>query len=191
MIGHGDEMKVLIVGSGGREHALAWKISQSPLATDILCLPGNAGISENGRCVEASQPGIQGLVEVARREEVDLVVVGPEAELAAGLVDELRAAGIHAFGPSAEAARLESSKSFAKEIMTQAKVPTAAYSIHSDFQEALHAAQKRDGRCVVKADGLAAGKGVMVCREMSEAEAALRTVLLDGKFGNAGSHVSR
>jgi len=180
-------MRILVVGSGGREHALSWKIAQSPLVSEVLCAPGNAGIASVARCVASPSPGAAGIVELARREEVGLVVIGPEAELADGAVDRLAEAGIPAFGPSAAAAQLEASKSFAKEIMAEAGVPTAAYSKHTDFEGALEAAGQRDGRCVIKADGLAAGKGVIVCQGMEEAEAALRTTLVDRAFGEAGA----
>ena len=176
-------MKVLVVGSGGREHALCWKLAASEEVDEVLCLPGNAGIAQVARCVEG------GAFEVARSEEVGLVVIGPEADLAAGLVDELSAAGIPAFGPSAAAAQLEASKSFAKEVMAEAGVPTAAATAHRELGSALEAVRARHGRCVVKADGLAAGKGVTVCRDLETAERALRQCLEEESFGDAGATV--
>lgn len=184
-------MKILVIGGGGREHALCWKLARSPLASEVLCSPGNAGISKVARCFQVTPTGagVGAIVELARREAVDLVVVGPEAELAAGLVDACREASIAAFGPTASAAQLEASKAFAKEIMTQAGVPTAAYSEHVDIDDALGAARKRDGLCVVKADGLAAGKGVVLCHDMIEAERAIRACLDERRFGDAGAKV--
>jgi phosphoribosylamine--glycine ligase len=184
-------MKVLVIGEGGREHALCWKLGSSPLVGEVLCSPGNAGISQVARCIERhkSEDRVSAIVELAQREAVDLVVVGPEAELAAGLVDACRTASIAAFGPTASAARLEASKAFAKEVMTSAGVPTAAYSEHSDVEGALEAARSRDGRCVVKADGLAAGKGVVLCNGMNEAEKAIRACLEESRFGDAGATV--
>lgn len=184
-------MRILVIGGGGREHALCWKLARSPLADEVLCSPGNAGISKVARCAQLpkSSTRIERIVELAKREAVDLVVVGPEAELAAGLVDACREASIAAFGPTAAAAQLEASKAFAKEVMTQAGVPTAAYSEHVDVDGALGAARERDGRCVVKADGLAAGKGVILCHEMTEAEVAIRACLEELRFGDAGAKV--
>ncbi len=175
-------MKVMVVGSGGREHALCWKISESPAVDEVLCVPGSDGIGQVARCLTGNP------LQLARAEGVDLVVIGPEAELAAGLADDLRDAGIAAFGPSAEAARLEASKSFAKEVMDEAGVPTASWTVHTDLDDAIVAARSRDGRCVIKADGLAAGKGVTVCRDLETAEAAIRCCF-EGSFGAAGDRV--
>ena len=143
-------MKIMVVGSGGREHALCWKIAQSPPVEELLCVPGNAGIASVARCVQPSQAngaGVAAVAALAVEEAVDLVVVGPEAELAQGLVDLLHAKGIAAFGPTAAAAQLEASKSFAKEVMDEAGVPTASYSVHRDYEGALAAVNQRAGRC--------------------------------------------
>jgi phosphoribosylamine---glycine ligase len=154
-------VRVLIVGSGGREHALAWKLSQSPLLTELHAAPGNPGIADLGDCHPVRGDDGEGLLELARALEIDLAVIGPEAPLVAGVADELRHAGVAAFGPSAPAARLEGSKSFAKEVLEAAGVPTAASMSEPRVP------------CVVKADGLAAGKGVFVCRTQEELDAGL------------------
>ena len=153
-------MKVLVVGSGGREHALAWKIAQSPSLTELHAAPGNPGIAALGRCHPIRTDDVEGLLGLCRQHEIHLVVIGPEAPLVAGVADELRRAGVAVFGPSKAAARIEGSKSFAKEILDAAGVPNAA-----TLEEA-------QAPCVVKADGLAAGKGVFVCRTQEEADAA-------------------
>jgi len=154
-------VKVLIVGSGGREHALAWKIAQSKRLTELHAAPGNPGIAALGRCHPIRVDDVEGLLGLSRLHEIDLVVVGPEAPLVAGVADELRRAGVAVFGPSKAAARIEGSKAFAKEVLAAAEVPTAA------------ALDEARAPCVVKADGLAAGKGVFVCRTQEEADAAL------------------
>ena len=154
-------MKVLILGSGGREHALAWKIAQSERLTELHAAPGNPGIAALGRCHPIRMDDVEGLLGLCRQHEIHLVVVGPEAPLVAGIADELRRAGVAVFGPSKAAARIEGSKAFAKEVLEAAAVPTAAV-----LDEAR-------APCVVKADGLAAGKGVFVCRTQDEADAAL------------------
>ena len=155
-------MKVLVVGSGGREHALAWKIAQSPALTELHAAPGNPGIAALGRCHPLRMDDVEGLLGLCREQAIDLVVVGPEAPLVAGLADSLRRAGVAVFGPGAGAARIEGSKSFAKEVMRAAGVPTAAELEHVRAP------------CVVKADGLAAGKGVFVCRTQAEAQEACK-----------------
>jgi phosphoribosylamine--glycine ligase len=155
-------VRVLIVGSGGREHALAWKLSQSPLLDELHAAPGNPGIAAHGTCHPVRAEDGEGLLELARALEIDLAVIGPEGPLVAGVADDLRRAGISTFGPSAAAARIEGSKSFAKDVLAAAEVPTAA---------ALPIARRP---CVIKADGLAAGKGVFVCRTDEEVEAGLR-----------------
>jgi phosphoribosylamine---glycine ligase len=157
-------VKVLLVGSGGREHALAWKLSQAPALTELHAAPGNPGIAELGQCHPVRAEDGEGLLDLASSLELDLVVVGPEAPLVAGVADELRHAGVPVFGPSREAARIEGSKAFAKDVMRAAGVPTAA---------PLSVARPP---CVIKADGLAAGKGVFVCREQAELEAGLQAV---------------
>lgn len=165
-------MRVLLVGSGGREHALAWAIAASPLCDKLFCAPGNAGIANEAECVPINVLDTEGLVGFARENRVDFVVVGPEAPLVAGLVDRLEAAGIAAFGPSAAAARLEGSKGFMKDFCTRHDIPTAAYRRFSDAEAAKDFIRSQGAPIVVKADGLAAGKGVIVARTIDEALAA-------------------
>ncbi len=175
-------MNVLIVGSGGREHALAWKLAQSPLLTSLHAAPGNPGIARHARCHPVKTEDVAGLVALARRESIALVVVGPEAPLVAGLADQLRAAGIAVFGPGAEAARIEGSKAFSKEVMAAANVPTAAFETFDDPAAAEDFAA-RLGRAVVKADGLAAGKGVIVAADERESREAVRAIMGAGGPG--------
>jgi phosphoribosylamine--glycine ligase len=182
-------MRILVVGSGGREHALAWKISQSPLVTALFAAPGNPGISRVATLVPLRSDDLDGLTAFARKERLDLVVVGPEAPLVAGLVDRLAAAGILAFGPSAAAAEIEGSKAFAKDVMVSAGIPTAEYATFTAPEPALAWAGKRGGQVVVKADGLAAGKGVVVCGGMEEVAAALQEILVTRVHGAAGDTV--
>ncbi len=180
-------MKVLLVGSGGREHTLAWKISQSPLCKTLYCAPGNAGIAQHAELVDIAADDVAVLVNFAKRQKVDLVVVGPEAPLVGGLVDRCTAAGIRAFGPSRAAAQLEGSKAFAKETLHRHGIPTGDYHTF-DYVEAARAyvASLRPP-IVVKADGLAAGKGVIVCNTKEEANHWVEVMLMEGRFGNAGS----
>jgi phosphoribosylamine---glycine ligase len=182
-------MRVLVVGGGGREHALVWKIAQSPEVSEVVCAPGNGGISRLARCVPVRAEDVNGITALAEREKVDLVVVGPEAPLVAGLVDKLEAKGIAAFGPSAAAARLEGSKEFAKNFMRRHGVPTAEFTAHRSLDAALLEVDRRSGPCVIKADGLAAGKGVVVCRSPFEARQALRDIMGNRRFGDSGSRV--
>ncbi|MDI6871561.1 MAG: phosphoribosylamine--glycine ligase [Bacillota bacterium] len=185
-------MKVLVVGGGGREHALAWKVKASPLVSEVLVAPGNAGTAEVGRnCPLPSDPGgaIPAVRELVRREGVSLVVVGPEAYLVAGLADALRADGVAVVGPGAQAARIEGSKSFAKDLMAEAGIPTAAYRVFTEARAALAHVHSLDPPIVVKADGLAAGKGVVVAQTWDEAEAAVTAALERGVFGEAGRKV--
>src|SRR6516162_5818309 len=155
-------MRVLVVGSGGREHALAWSIGASPLVDALYCAPGNAGIAEEAECVAIRATDIAGLVGLCRRERIDFVIVGPEAPLALGLVDALEAEGIAAFGPSAAASAIEASKGFAKDLFVRARIPTAAYRRFRDPSAAKAFIASHGAPIVVKADGLAAGKGVTV-----------------------------
>jgi len=183
-------MKVLIVGGGGREHALAWKVIQSRHIEELHVAPGNPGIGRFAWChphVKATD--IAGQVALAQKLQVDLVIVGPEDPLADGLVDALQAAGIRAFGPTRAAARIEASKDFAKEVMTRAGVPTAAYGSFNDYDSALAYVELNGAPIVIKADGLAAGKGVSVCMTLHEARQALKAIMLDGTFAAAGSRV--
>jgi len=183
-------MNVLIVGGGGREHALAWKAIQSRHIDELHVAPGNPGIGRFAWChPDVAATDVAGQVELARRLGIDLVIVGPEDPLAAGLVDALAAAGIRAFGPTGAAARIEASKAFAKEVMAAAGVPTAAHAAFSEYQPALAYLEARPGPIVIKADGLAAGKGVQVCADLEEARKALRTAMLDRAFAGAGSRV--
>lgn len=182
-------MKVLVVGGGGREHALAWKIAQSPVCSELLCAPGNPGIAKVARCLPVAAEDVSGLVALARREQVDLVVVGPEKPLSLGLADALAEAGIRCFGPRANAAEIESSKAFAKGLMERAGIPTAAFGVFEDPEEAKRFARRWDGRVAVKADGLAAGKGVVVCSTVAEADAAIDSMLVARSFGSAGARV--
>lgn len=180
-------MKILVVGSGGREHALVWKLSQSPGVTRIYCAPGNAGTSQQAENVNIAADDVSRLLHFAREHQMDLTVVGPEAPLVAGIVDEFRRAGLNIFGPTAAAARLEGSKVFTKKLLKKANVPTADFQVFSRLSEALeYIDQNEEGPLVVKADGLAAGKGVFVCRNRAEARAASKAILQDRAFGDAG-----
>ena len=185
-------MRVLVVGGGGREHALVWSLSTSPLVSDLMCAPGNPGIAELARCRPVAVNDLPGLVTMATREFVDLVVVGPEAPLVGGLADALRAAGILVFGPGAAGARLEGSKGWAKSLMAAAGIPTAAARSFERADEAIAYARTlvAEGTgVVVKADGLAAGKGVTVCDDAAQAAAAITDALERGVFGAAGTRV--
>ncbi|CAM2005746.1 phosphoribosylamine--glycine ligase [Acanthopleuribacter pedis] len=180
-------MKVLIMGSGGREHALGWKIKQSPLLTDLFFVPGNPGTAELGQNVALD--GDDALVDFAREHRLDLVVVGPELPLVNGIADRLAEVGVPCFGPSAAAARLEGSKAFAKEVMDATSIPTAAYQTFTELDPALAYVAEQNLPIVVKADGLAGGKGVTICQTEQEAGEALREALEGGRFGDAGRTV--
>jgi phosphoribosylamine--glycine ligase len=182
-------MRILVVGSGGREHALAWKISRSPLAKLVQCAPGNPGTERVATNVPIPADDVEALAAHARAARVDLVVVGPEAPLVRGLADRLARDGIPVFGPSAAAAEVEGSKAFAKDVMTAAGIPTAAYEVFTEPEPAIAYARARGGRVVVKADGLAAGKGVVVASSADEAEGAIRAMLVDRIHGAAGAKV--
>jgi phosphoribosylamine--glycine ligase len=181
-------MKVLVVGGGGREHALVWKLKQSPRVEKLYCAPGNAGIAEVAETVAIEADDIPALVKFSVDEGIDYVAVGPELPLTLGLVDALAAAGIRAFGPSKEAAQLEGSKAFAKDFMARHGIPTAAYAAFQAGEAAQAKAFARElrGPWVVKADGLAAGKGVLICRGIEEAEDAIDAILDRKAFGAAG-----
>ena len=180
-------MRILILGGGGREHALGWKIAQSPDCEALFFAPGNPGTASLGTNTALS--GNDAITAFARENQIDLVVVGPEQPLVDGIADALEASGILCFGPSAAAARLEGSKSFAKEIMVETGIPTAAHGTFSDIDEALVFARQQRHPLVVKADGLAAGKGVTICKTLDETERALREAMQDGRFGEAGETV--
>lgn len=182
-------MKLLIVGGGGREHALAWKFKQDDPQLELLAAPGNPGIAALGRCENVSATDIDGQVALATRERVDLVVVGPEAPLSAGLVDRLRAAGIPAFGPTAAAAQIEASKRFAKELMLAAGVPTASARTFTTIAAAKAEIRRLGAPVVVKASGIAAGKGVIVAQTIADADAAVDDMLDARVFGDAGAEV--
>lgn len=184
-------MRVLIIGGGGREHALAWKISQSPLLGGLYCAPGNAGIAALARCVDLPVDDLEGISKLALAEKIDLVVIGPEAPLAAGLADRLREAGLSVFGPGRAGARLESSKIWAKERMSHWGIPTADFALFDDYEAALRHLERRyrEQPVVVKADGLAAGKGVVVAPDRLAAEEALRQIMIEKVFGAAGERV--
>lgn len=181
-------MKVLLLGSGGREHALAWKLRQSPDVTQLYAAPGNAGIASLAELLPLSLDDHAGIIETCRSRDIGLVVIGPEAPLVAGLADALQAAGIKAFGPSKAASRLEGSKAFTKDLCRRYGIPTAAYETFNSEQQALSYARTHGAPLVVKADGLAAGKGVRVCMTLPEAEAAIADCF-SGTFGEAGSTV--
>ncbi len=185
-------MKVLIVGGGGREHALAWKIAADDPSADVIAAPGNPGIAELARCVPVSATGVEALLHLAREERVDVTVVGPEAPLSLGIVDRFRDAGLPVFGPRRAAAEIESSKAFAKELMLRAGVPTAHAERHTQAEPARRAARAlaRSGKpVVVKASGLAAGKGVLICDTIDEADRAIAGMLTGASFGQAGMEI--
>lgn len=182
-------MKVLVIGSGGREHAIVWKLAQSPRVTKLYCAPGNGGIDKIAECVPIGAMEIDRMVAFAKSEALDLVMVAPDDPLAAGMVDALQAAGIRAFGPNRVAAELEASKTFAKNLMKKYGIPTAGYESFTDSATALAWLGSQKMPIVVKADGLALGKGVLICSTLAEAEAAVRDILDDQKFGKAGARV--
>ncbi len=182
-------MKVLVIGSGGREHALVWKISQSPKVDKIYCAPGNAGIAQQAECVAIKADDLDGLLAFAQQNQIDLTVVGPEVPLTMGIVDKFQAQGLKIFGPSGKAAEIEGSKTFAKDLMAKYNIPTAKYGAFTDAAEAKAFLDTVGLPCVVKADGLAAGKGVLICETKAEAEEAIADILVDNKFGSAGSRV--
>jgi phosphoribosylamine--glycine ligase len=182
-------MKVLLVGSGGREHALAWKLARSPRVEQLFVAPGNAGIAALAELVPIGADDVGGIADFAERERIDLVVVGPELPLTLGLVDTLTARGVRAFGPTRAAAQLEGSKTFAKELLREARVATAGFAVFSDAAAALRHVRAAGAPLVVKADGLAAGKGVTVCATLDEAERAIEDALGRRVFGAAGARI--
>jgi phosphoribosylamine--glycine ligase len=182
-------MKVLVIGGGGREHALVWKLSQSPRVEKIYCAPGNPGIAELAECVAVAATDVPALTAFARQQQVDLTVVGPEAPLCAGLADAFAAHGLVVFGPKRAAARLEGSKAFAKAFLQRHGVPTAAAAIFDNAADARAHVRRQGAPIVVKADGLAAGKGVIVAATVAEAEAAIAAIMEQRVFGEAGRQV--
>jgi len=182
-------MNILVIGSGGREHALAWAIGASPIVDRVYCAPGNAGIAEDAECVPVAASDIGGIIEFCRNAAIAFVVVGPEAPLVAGLVDALEAEGIAAFGPTAAAARLEGSKAFMKDLCAREGIPTAAYRRFRDAAAAKAFIAERGAPVVVKADGLSGGKGVVVAQTVAEANEAVDAALGQGRFGAAGAEI--
>jgi len=183
-------MKILVVGNGGREHALVWKLARSPLVTDVFCAPGNAGTAIDGQNLDINATDIARLLKFSKTERIDLTVVGPEAPLVAGMVDAFEEAELPVFGPTRKAAELEGSKAFAKDFMRLANVPTADYAAFDDAAAATaHVEERNERALVIKADGLAAGKGVTVCHTRQEALAAIRHTMVEQAFGEAGKRI--
>ena len=182
-------MKVLIVGSGGREHAIAWKVSKSPKADKIYCAPGNAGIAEFAECVEIGAMEFDRLADFAEEKKIDLTVIGMDDPLVGGVVDVFESRGLRVFGPRKCAAVLEGSKAFSKDLMKKYHIPTAAYEVFDDAGEALQYLKTAPMPTVLKADGLALGKGVLICQNREEAEAGVREIMTDKKFGAAGNKI--
>jgi len=184
-------LKLLVIGAGGREHALAWKLAQSTRVTEVIVAPGNAGTAAEAKCrnVDVAVNNLEGLLALARHEAVALTVVGPEIPLVAGIVDRFRSAGLRIFGPNAAAAQLEGSKAYAKDFLARHGIPTAFYSVFTEVKPALAYVRVKGAPIVVKADGLAAGKGVIVAMTLHEAEAAVSDMLSGNAFGDAGARV--
>ena len=182
-------MKVLVVGSGGREHAICWKLAQSPHVEELYCAPGNGGIAEVARCVPIAATDVQAVTAWAGEQKMDFVVVAPDDPLALGMVDALEAAGIPAFGPRQNAAMIEASKIFSKDLMAKYHIPTAAYRSFTDREQALAYVAEQGAPIVVKADGLALGKGVIVAQSVEEAQQTVRDMMDGGRFGAAGAKV--
>ncbi|OGP13508.1 MAG: phosphoribosylamine--glycine ligase [Deltaproteobacteria bacterium RIFCSPLOWO2_02_FULL_50_16] len=182
-------MKVLLVGGGGREHALAWKIAQSPKVTKLFCAPGNAGISQVAECVPIAAEAVHELLQFAKDQKIDLTVVGPEQPLVIGIVDTFRQQGLRIFGPTQGAARLEGSKVFTKRFLEKYRIPTASYGIFDTYEAALSSIQKDNFPLVMKADGLAAGKGVLICQDFGEGKEALEVFFRKRAFGAAGKRI--
>ncbi|MEW6660996.1 MAG: phosphoribosylamine--glycine ligase [Bacillota bacterium] len=182
-------MKILVIGGGGREHALVWKLSQSPKVSKVFCAPGNAGIAQLAACVDLEAENIPGLLAFAQTEKIDLTVVGPEGPLVKGIVDAFQAAGLKIFGPTQKAAAIEGSKAFAKNLMVKYRIPTARYGVFSEPNEAKIFIRDHGAPCVVKADGLAGGKGVIIAMDEATALAAVDTMMEERSFGQAGERV--
>ncbi|MDF2474099.1 MAG: phosphoribosylamine--glycine ligase [Anaerocolumna sp.] len=182
-------MKILIIGSGGREHAIAWKVAQSPLADKIYCAPGNAGIEEFAECVPIGATKLEELAAFAENEKIDLTIVGMDDPLVAGIVDVFEAKGLRIFGPRKNAAIIEGSKAFSKDLMKKYNIPSAAYETFEAAEEAITYLKTAEYPIVLKADGLALGKGVLICQNSWEAEAGVKSIMLDKQFGSAGDRL--
>lgn len=182
-------MRILIVGSGGREHAIAWKVAQSPKADKIYCAPGNAGIAEIAECVSISATELEKLADFASDNKIDLTIIGMDDPLVAGIVDVFEKRGLRVFGPRKNAAIIEGSKAFSKDLMKKYNIPTAAYETFETSEAAIHYLKTSDYPIVLKADGLALGKGVLICSNYEEAESGVRAIMLDKQFGTAGDRI--
>ena len=182
-------MKVLVVGGGGREHVICWKLKQDPRVTELYCAPGNGGIASIATCVNIKATDLDGMVDFAKKEQFDLVFVAPDDPLALGMVDRMEEAGLRAFGPKANAAIIEGSKAFSKQLMKKYSIPTAKYEIFEDEQAALSYLETQPMPIVIKCDGLALGKGVIIAQTLDEAKQAVKDMMEDKKFGNAGSTI--
>lgn len=182
-------MKILIIGSGGREHALAWKAAKSPKVDKIFCAPGNGGIAEFAQCVEIGAMEFEKLADFAEENKIDLTLVGMDDPLVGGVVDVFEARGLKVFGPRKNAAILEGSKAFSKDLMKKYNIPTAAYENFTDPEKAEAYLRKAKFPIVLKADGLALGKGVLICQNLEEALDGVKEIMLDKKFGSAGNEM--
>ncbi|MDD3656258.1 MAG: phosphoribosylamine--glycine ligase [Atribacterota bacterium] len=182
-------MNILVIGSGGREHTIVWKLAQSPLVDRIYCTPGNAGIAEQAECLEVKTDDLAGILEIARNKKIDCTIVGPEVPLSLGIVDLFEKYNYPIFGPQRKAAEIESSKVFAKQIMSKYNIPTARFQIFDDYYKALSYIKKQPFPLVLKVDGLAGGKGVLIVNSRSEAEQSLAQIMKEKRFGEAGRRV--
>ena len=182
-------MKVLIVGSGGREHAIAWSVAKSPKVDKIFCAPGNAGIAEFAECVNIGAMEFDKLVAFAKENAIDLTIIGMDDPLVGGVVDAFEAEGLRVFGPRKNAAIIEGSKAFSKDLMKKYNIPTAAYENFTDPDEAIKYLETVKMPIVLKADGLALGKGVLICNTLEEAKEGVKTLMLDKQFGDAGNEI--
>ena len=182
-------MKILIVGSGGREHAIAWAAAKSPKTDKIYCAPGNAGIAEFAECVDIGAMEFDKLAAFAKEKEIDLTIIGMDDPLVGGIVDVFEAEGLRVFGPRKNAAIIEGSKAFSKDLMKKYNIPTAAYETFTDPEEAVKYLETAKMPIVLKADGLALGKGVLICKDLEEAKAGVKTLMLDKQFGDAGDEI--
>ncbi len=182
-------MRILVIGSGGREHALVWKVAQSKLVDKVFCAPGNAGIAQEAECADIKAENIPALLDFAEKEKIDLTVVGPEAPLALGIADEFKKHSLKIFGPNKKASQLEASKVFAKELMAKYNIPTADFKVFDNSDKAKQYIEKKNSPCVVKADGLAQGKGVFVAKDAAEAQNAVKIIMQEKAFAEAGNKI--